>query len=375
MKSKLFLAAIAVAMMFASCNNEEVPVIDPGKGALAVKIVTPGTANRATQAPTTGAVYADVDPAGNHRIFFVDAGDNVIRSIALDPTQAIDGEGQVISDVVASWRVYVVLNAPTSVNTLTTLTAIKAAGGAVTGLTSLEANGFVPMSNHTDAASMVPNTGGTAGTPAGDADYQAVIEVSPAISRLEVTQISTGVFYNTATLVYTRIVSFDVNGVYVDGYSPNYTFAGAGSGTLAEMDQTFANTGLGDNGPWSSNATPAVTPTPAGTVWAYNLAAGAAPRLIIPVTNVVTQTSLDNAAWSASSAPDTSVRYLTVTWATNAAGTNALSTFSRANVYQVANIMFSADKLHSTPNPIIADTRVEVTVRQWTLNPTWAVVQ
>jgi hypothetical protein len=365
---KLFLMATAVAMIFSACTKEGGPKTAPSEGNLKVSITAP--ASRAIQAPGTAAEAA-VNPAGNNFIFLVDGNGNVMLSEPLVTATAIDGTGQIITGVTSSWLVYVVLNAAdASVGTLTTLAAVKAAGATVASVQTLAPTGFVPMSNTGDAVSMVPTA-----DPLTSPHFESEINVAPVLTRLELGSITGGTWTDPAEANNrVRIDGFDVTGVYVDNYYQNFTYGGVSVAPMFQMNQTFVTTGIGDGGPWTAASTPPVVNNGA-QVWAYNLAPGAAPHLVIRVTNVATSSTINGGTDWVNGGVSDAVRFLTVSFASDPAGNTPIVNFARGSIYQVAGITFYSDNLHTSPNPLEVDLSVEVTVLPWTLTPTYGVVQ
>ncbi|MDR0334124.1 MAG: hypothetical protein LBI15_11780 [Dysgonamonadaceae bacterium] len=382
MKTKFFMAILAVAMIFSACNTEN--EIDNGEKSLTIRVSK--VESRAIQAPTNpGAVHGDniATAITTGTIFLIAPNGSVTQRVALNlsgGSNDANGTGQVINNVPSNTRVFIVGNVPAAANTqlqaATTWTAIQTVVTAVTDITGLMYTD-APLAN----ASGVPNSPLPAGT-----DLVAEVGISPVYARLELFNVTGGDFvYNTTNA--TRITNFNVVGIYVDEYLPNFNYIGGGTGVMNEINQdriadpaySGSWTGLNDvtDGPWAGVGSTTVRPVAApasGNVWAYNLAAGARSRLVIAVRDItysVTSnygTDGSTATWTAgsNSLNDGVIRYLTI-GSYNGAGNNP---FTRAIVYRIAPgaLTFNTNQVHDDPNPITSNLTVTIDLLPWTVN-------
>jgi hypothetical protein len=378
MKTKFFMAILAVAMIFSACNTES--ELDNGEKTLFVKISN--AESRALQLPTAPDVNNEIATAiTSGTIFLIAPSGSVTQRVPLNlgnGTGDANGTGQVINNVPANTRVFIVGNVPAAANTqlqaAATWTAIQAVVTDVTTVTGLTYT-TAPLAN----ASAVPNSP----LPAGS-NLEITVGISPVYARLELFNVTGGDFvYNTTNA--TRITNFNVVGIYVDEYLPNFNYIGGGTGTLNEINQdliadpayTGSWTGLNDvtGGPWAGIGSVTVPPVAApagGNVWAYNLAAGTRSRLIIAVRDIqysVTSNYTDvTPTWTAGgdNFNDGVIRYLTIGGYTGA-GNNP---FSRAIVYRIANggLVFNTNHIHDEPNPITSNLTVTIDLLPWTVN-------
>ena len=356
---KFLYAAMAATVLFASCAKE-----DNGNGGskdeaqLTIKLSgvvqsAPGT--RAVEGQ--GSTAVGTIQLQNGHIFVIDALGVVIENEALNVGQATTGGGQIMTNPVPSdSRVYIIGNIPAgdaaTIPTLGTFGAIQTAVSAISSQTNYRQ---AALANSDGApAAITVNAGGTT------ADVN--VSIKPLISRMELVQVKGKA----------NIKSFDVTGVYVDSYHPNFTYVGGFNGTMHSQgsSKTFTQIladGMGDTGTWT--ATDAATSgifiadpqTGAnGDVWAYQVASGALPRFIIELDNI----SYEDA--SSAVVTLTGKHYLTVQSYT---GLGSL-TFERGKIYRIGatnGIEFDEDDLGTTPNPTDLQLTVEVSIDEWDL--------
>ncbi|MCL2561381.1 MAG: hypothetical protein FWE10_03545 [Rikenellaceae bacterium] len=362
---KILLLTAAAVFAFASCTKENKQTED-GPKTLTVKIGNAET--RAVQAPGT-AIPATLSSG---IIFLIDPSGNVIgSSITLNVGQATT-TGQVINNVSSSARVYILGNVVagdvSAVSALTTWSAIQAYASDIAAYqTTL----------YTAAA-----LGNQAGVPAGitvtsTTEANVSINLTPLHARLELFGVTSALYTDPGnSLNQTQITNFDVIGVYVDSYYPNFTYGGGGSGTLFQINQAAPSGGIGDTGTWPAVGTPpTMTTGPNPSIWGYNVAAGSLPRLVIALTTIEYEVSTDGGStWTpGTDITSTGTYYLTVGGYSNA----GLTSFERGNIYQItaANMTFSTDNLHTTPNPTEIDLTITVTVLPWVLVNTLPILE
>lgn len=343
---KILFAALAATVFLASCSQDD-DKVNAGKGEetqLTVKIT--GTAkSRAVEIP--GVEMAGTIKLNGGHIFIIDGVGNIDASlsVALNTTTAT-GAGQVINAVPSGSRVYIIGNLPAGFNpaAYTTFASLKAATAAITGQTDYKETALANADGQPMAITI--GTGNTA---------TASIALKPLISRLELVQVKG----KSADDAIGTITGFDVVGVYVDDYYPNFTFDGNCAGTMFSQGSSNVFTGYesfyADTGTWSASS---LVATPAGTdIWAYQVASQSLPRLIVELDNVV----YDDL--SSVSQTLTDKYYLTVS-TYNGGG---LTKFERGKIYKISSLDFGPADLDLTPNPSNVQLTVNVTVTEWVI--------
>jgi hypothetical protein len=375
MKSKFFMAAIAVAMIFASCSNEDKPeidVVDNTEVYLTIKIAG-ATESRAIEAP--GSSNPGTIQLQTGHIFVLSAADNVIQQVPLN-VAAATGAGQVLgTKVAASSTVFVVGNVPAGVaETWTTLAQIR---NAVQAIQTQDQYQRAALANVASTPAVIGNVTGTGDNKTAT----ATVNINPVISRIELSQIR--------AKETSKITKFTVTGVFVDDYHPEFTWGGSFAGTMFEhgvgqIRPTDGYLGLArmhDRGTWIGDIEHPTRPLAAfpaavggeSRFWAYNVAAGALPRLIIRLEGIeFTEDDVDDEGNPIiyTLKPNTDqegVYYLTIT------GYTGVNTFKRGVIYRIggedgdvnAGIIFDEDDLTVHPNPDVVTLTVEVKINQW----------
>ncbi|MDR2890816.1 MAG: hypothetical protein LBV18_04350 [Alistipes sp.] len=348
---KLVLIAAAAAAVLASCtngNNENVPT-NTGETPLVIKLSGVKPAEVATRAEQAAGVTGLLQMNDGH-IFVINAATGVV--IAEEPIVVADatGSGHILGGaspkvVPSNALVYVLANIPSDIApaTLTTWAAIQAAASALANNT-----------DYTDAM-MANSTGvGSTITPGADKTGSVSIALSPLYSRLELHNVKGS----------GNIVSYDVTGVFVDDYYPEFTMVGAGAGTLFEQGISTTFTGIGDTGSWSSASL--VAAPAASNVWAYHVPAEGLPRLIVRMENVVYDKDPSSAV---NLETITGVRYITI-----ANYQPELIEFERGKIYRIgavagSELKFDEDDLTLVPGAVtdIEELTVTATVEDWVL--------
>lgn len=378
MKTIFFMTALAVAMLFSACSKEE---IDDGTRTLTVKVEA--ASSRAIQAPgTTAAITLSTGV-----IFLIAPDGSVDIATAIVPAE-VQGAGQIFTGVPSSSRVFIVGNPTIAAQTeLLAATSFAAIQAITTDALSYQSTLFsaVALSN-------------ADGNPAGisitsPATATVNVSISPVIARLELAGVTGGIYVEmnagTPTGNQTRITGFDVIGVFLDSYFPNFTYVGGGQGTLVEINQTqVANPalvptwpGIQDRSTWTASGTPLVVTPGTGQVWAYNVPATQLSRLVIAVDNVTYEASTDGGTgW----APGTSGNYAGIQYITvgglnvTLGGNTALATqLDRGVIYQIpaSGLVFNTSNLHPNPNPVDVDLTVNVTIQNWILAPSETILE
>ena len=348
----LALAAIA-GLGFAGCVNDggSRQSDTTGEAMLVVKLSdgTPRKVVRSIEdAAVQGALTLDLP---NSEIFIIDANGNVKKHVQLE-SNATNGVGQVIGNVTLDSKVYVVANMPateyTRISTLGTLAEIKKASSLI----SLQ-QGVVPVAINDGG-----NAVGVTVDPSDATKATADLTLVPAIARLEVGAIQCG---SDAT---GQITEFTVTGIYVDKYYNKFTYSGNGEGEVVLQNVAeLATWGLKDDAGWE--AVSGVAKPADGKVWAYNVAAGNCPLIIVRLSGI---------KWIPAGLTERDLAgdyYLTVTGYKNA------RTFVAGQVYRVGKLnqagdasdfVFTPRHLGATPNESEVDLTLTVHNIGWTLN-------
>ncbi len=148
------------------------------------------------------------------------------------------------------------------------------------------------------------------------------------------------------------MLEYEVTGVFVDDYFPEFNYVGGGVGTIFSQGDDTTFTGIGDTGSWTADASGVAVAGPAGEVWAYNLAAGSVPRLIVRVVEAGGET-----------------KFITVT------GYTGVTSFKPGYIYRINNIEFTGENLTEEPNQEDVSLSVKVSITEWKLEEPDAILQ
>lgn len=349
MKKILFVAAIAATTLFASCAKDgATTTVSQETTKLTVKISGVAT-TRAVEAPGVAEQLKLVPGAGDvcGHIYVLNPLGNVLFSVPMIEDDVTSPTGQEITDECpADASVYILGNIPADVNaaSLTTLTAIRNAFSAISTQTDYTA---VAMANSTGEPVKI--------TVVEKGKAEAKISLSPLVSRMELAQIQAADYVDGSNTY--SIVSYKVEGVYIDSYYSQFTMTGAPKGTTYEQYIKTDFTGVtGDipSTPLNGAGTTAVVPE-AGKVWAHQVVSGGLPRFIVHLSDVKYQINDGNV--------DTAEEDLYIT----IAGYKDITEFERGKIYKVGNLSFTYYDLFDTPNPDNLTLTVYVTVEDWVL--------
>ena len=342
MKKTCLLAALA-AMALTSCMK------DGGKGdpaRLTIKLA--GVVSSETRAVDGPALTAKgTITLTNGHIFIIDTGGAVTDNEPLNVTQASNGGQTFPREVPVNSRVFILGNIPsadqTAVAALTSLTAINAFPSDIASQSNYKK---VVLSNSNGAPADITVSGATA---------TAEVSIKPVIARVELESIKST----------TDITAFTVEGVYLDGYYPSFTYGGSRDGAKFTQGSSTTFTGIGDRGPWTATGTsPDLTAKPTDNAatadvvedrWAHNVAADALPMFIIHLTGVG-----NNASPSVTTSGD---QYLTMS-KYNGLGAG-VTTFERGKIYRLSDLTFSTENLDVKPNASGLTLTATVEIDEW----------
>lgn len=399
MKKNLLMMIAVLAMVFASCNNDEqnenIPAGKPAQLSVKLAGVVKAPSSRAIEAPgKTAAGTIQLMPAGSGltgQIYVINSTGVVTYHEALNVSQALvdNGPGQILTrDVPSDSRVYIIGNIPagnTSLSTevvdgTTTLAQIQAKSDLLTTLipqtvggSQLQSYQTVVLANSDGAAKQITLNGNPLDNDRTTVEATVSIELNPLVSRIELGKVTGD----------KNILGFKVAGVYVDDWYPSFTYGGSfagtmfsqGQNTLESADATYKANTLGNAGEWAAvsvdptdlETNPFIATPGAGNVWAYNVAAGSLSRPIVLLKDVSYPADTDGNGTIEDGETYTETRtlYLTVT-SYNGIENNV---FKRGAIYSIGGlangIVFGPTNTGLTPNPANVSLQVSVTIKEW----------
>ncbi len=340
------LAAL-VGAGFAGCSKDKKNDGPVGTATLVVKLNETVLARSLDDAATRGPLALDLPTS---EIFIVDVNGNIPGHFPLTAA-ASDGTGQVVGEVPLTSRVYVVANIPTAdytrISTISTLASLKSA----TSLISLQQNRVPVAANQHGLEVSISRD------PGDPSRATAELNISPVISRLELGGIQGG------TDSRGSITGFTVSGIYIDHFFDKFNYSGGGTDEVI-----FENIGdlptwpLRDEGEWESVDN--VAQPDNNKVWAYNVAAGGLPLVIVKLTDIT---------WIPTGGTEQDYPgeyYVTVTGYANT------TVFRPGQVYRIGNIdqdtgnsdfVFTPEHLGAEPHEESAELEIIVNNIGWTL--------
>lgn len=339
------MSLAAATMIFASCSKDEEGInIGVKETQLSIKLAGVITTKAVEEPGVTGEGTIKLN---NGYIFVLDPSGSVVHKEALDVDAAQAGGQRLANKVPLTSSVYIIGNMPDGFNAsgLSSLSAIRAAESEITTQRDYK---MAALANHDGQPQSVQiEYDGTA---------TATVTIKPLISRIELGKIKGK----------SNILSFKVTGVYVDSYKPYFTYGGTGGEEQFEQNQSIFYNGINfykDEGEWTADGTPMVAMPADGTVWAYNVAAGGLPRLIIRLTGITYEKSGQTVDMS------NNTYFLTIT------GYQGMSTsaFERGKIYRIGGsangedngITFDDEDLSDTPNQKDVNLTVRVKISEW----------
>lgn len=354
MKRILFIAT-AVALIFSACTKEggnnqapsklnvliQIPNVKPATRSIGDSGVTP-----AIQIPITGGHIFVITPQGN-----------IENDVALDVALATS-TGQVLAAVPSDSRIYVLGNVPADVDVSTLMTLDQLLNAS---------SDIFAQDDYT-----VPALGNVNGNPVGititsDTTGEVKVVIAPLYSRIELAQVTGGTNAEGGV-----VTAFNVTGVWVDAWHPEFTMGGLNAGTIYNqfISTVFTPNTMGDEGTWAAtDVAGTLTAVPeANKVWYHHVPAGGLPRLIIRVDGIKYQPTTGDEVDLSGDDP----YYITVRSYTD--GGTPLTQFKAGHIYKVggaAGISFKApDNIHVVPNPADIELTLTVEVQDWVIvNP------
>lgn len=359
------LAVAATALSLSACNKDSGEKTNEGKVGLSIMLGGNSGNMRSIEAPGVNQTVATVGEREQDLYAYVYVVGSTGEATVYDliPSEAQSSEGQFIGEVNLNSTVYVVANVPAAQKdvfaALSTLRDVKA---AETLITTQRDYTHVGLSNRDGVEKVITDDDG-------DGEALVLVNLSPVISRLELVSVrGVKVENEDSPNDGKEITSFDVEGVYVDKFYRSFNWAGQGINIyqmgVAPNYTEVLDWGMGDEVSTRSGVNATAAPA-SGNVWAYNVASGGLPMLIVKVKNVLIDNSTATEVTLASGAKVTAYTqtfYLTVTGYTGMSET----TFQRGKIYRVGGLDFNMDDLaHLTPNPTDVNLKVQIEVDPW----------
>ncbi len=351
MKATQFFAAAAIAALaLAGCSTNE-PAENPGAPkTVTVKVVTSGIARAADK---TTVPYGYKTPVNDVTLYFLDGNDRVVSSVGY-LTGAEITNGKTFTGISASAvKVYVVANTTNSANGTPLFPGLTGVSlnQPKSVIETMAAAVGTQMNNSDMGIDNVVLSGENSFIPVGATDYTASVTLTPAVCRFEVTSITA----NQSGV--DKVTAFDLSGIYLNTYYSQFTIGGgfvAGSyyglsnteAELAGVDDVMKDVNLGKTGA----LTYSTSATDAARVWAYMMAVGNTPPMIV--------FKLDNVEVNGmGTLPST--KYVTVKNFKDS-GTGQLISPKRGEVYVIRDVAFTPNDI--TDNPHDEDISITVTV-------------
>lgn len=373
---KISILAIAAVMSLglASCSKE---AAQPNDGGVAGKTadVTISLSQGKSRATNPAGAQDDEVVITSASVFIGDA--SSVTKYDFDATE-LAAEAKTIEDVTVGKSVFVVAN------------ATKADGSAITtfptdNLANVKAFAYNISAMASKLHTAVALSGSAAGTVTEDAATPGVatpmdVDLTPVVARLALKEVKA---VNPAgTPGNMTITSFTVKGVYLTGFYNKFKFDGThGAATdlydfVTEADGTIlpavstAMSGYGamDEGTWAHSSL-AATPSAANS-WAYNIAGGSLPKLVIAVTGVNFSTAptsmnpITIGGEQVTAQPTGATFYLTVSNYTFPEDAT-MSNFEAGNIFKISSLEFTSEDLGISPSTASVDLTVNVDVVPW----------
>lgn len=342
-----FLVVGLVAATVFGCAKSDDNNSNGADKQVTVKIKTTAVGTRAGDKTTVP--FGAVSTVNDVTVFFLDGNDRVVSSQGtMTPSEITTGKTFTGVNP-ATTKVYIVANTNNAGSPLFPGLASIGINQTKADIEALSAIAGTQMGASAMGIDNVVLSGEAALTAINATDYTAHVPVTPAVCRFEVTSI-TGI---------NDITAFDLEGIYLNTYYPQFTIGGGSAGTyyglsVAEADLVnvaayMKDTALAMTGSLSYKH---ADPT---KVWAYAVPAGnTSPRIILRLDNV--------AIGGIGSLPST--QYITVkNFTDHLTGDPVI--IKRGEVYVVRDIQFEGDDLTDLPNQDDINVTVTVEVKGW----------
>jgi hypothetical protein len=345
MKTKwtMVLAAVA-ALGLAGCAKENGGQPEVAKTDLTIKINSQQVKMRGIG---DGVANGYKTPLADGKVLIFND-NNLVTSETLDVALA-QGAGQVIENVPATAKVYVVGNiaesgAAFSLTGVSTWSDFEDVFAAVN--TQQDASKTV-LANTGNAPKAIENVDPSTGTAS------VTVNISPVVSRIQLGKV-TGKTEDGLT-----DLNFAVTGAYVSNYYSNFTYVGGSQGdapfTAFEDGETHGGLTVYQEETMVT-AIGGVAQT-ASKVWGFNVAAGNVPYLIVKVKLL--------AAYTIGETNYTAGKELFLTVGGYKDQSDAtIAAFDPGTIYNIANLSFNAGQLTEEPVENVALT-LTVTVDEW----------
>ncbi len=348
-----------ILLSFVSCaigGNDTKVVITDKSVDLIVRLDGVGS-TRTRAVESQGSTSANTIVLENGHIFVVAPDDTIIRHYPLNVKEACSAGGQLLGDgtdahrVSTDVRIFILGNLPAGMVGSDLIDTDPSLGDIIKYPASISTQSdykkaVLSNSNGLPAAISARDIDGTTAS--------VTVSLKPVISRLELVSLQGS----------TEMTSFTVTGVFLDSYYPSFTFGAGYSGDRVDQGRNpiLPATTTGDRGTWPAErrasglyaASPS-DPTGTKSVWAYNVAAGSTPRLLVRLSDIKYEfvgTAHDLTGQT---------RFLTVVNYTGLSN----PAFERGRIYRIEALDFDWRKLSETPNPPGYNLSVSVEVEEW----------
>lgn len=384
---KLCVSLMAlVSLLCVSCSND--PEI-PEKNDNGIDVTLSITTNPLTKALDNSQVGATalIDKDKEFIVYFMNGtstDSKVVASYQLTDAQITTiqstnaGTGVTFTNLDPSVKsVYVVANVSTLPATApeTTLTAINATVQNIYDQQTADAKSVV-LANTSKTVVSIGSSTETATN--GNAKYNASIELTPIVSRIQIASITKDA----------SITSFNLAGIYIDNFYQNMSIGGALTSIIKATAGNVADFKLSAEGsvtPYKINGqlfdeivSPETTLSlaPSGKVYGYQIFPtkgtdendlSKVPYIILKLTNVKKSTTATR------DISESETYYIAVkAYKTTDATPATITEFLPGQIYTIANIPVSEKNIVTDPTQSLINVTVNVTVAKWTdkaLNP------
>jgi hypothetical protein len=377
-------AALLLAVSIAGCSRENETAGEDQT--VYLRVLATGT--RAVATPVTGKTTLTTG-----HVFFTSGSGVITKTLEIGSTAYADANSTTVTTtqldagvpILAvpgnTSKVHVFGNVPSTVLT------IPVVGESITTLLEAAIDVTTQHATNGDVSKVTLLGSGDIRATATPGQFTADVDVFPVAGRLEIGKITGN---------STEIASFTVKGIYINNYyhslgidgtvldEDDLKNNGSASATYAPSVSTPAPYPTDDNGVYfdatlSSNSNDGVVTPGTGQAWAYNLlapknpAARYFPHVVIELTSITFK-----AGYTAPDAYKSGSWYLTIkeVYKTNVTtpGETDYLTFTKGNIYQIADVPFSLGQLAATPEPGDKQVTVKVTVKAWEAVPVKPVI-
>lgn len=342
MKKKSFLAVALAAVMFASCSNEEVAVIDTNVGDASLVVTLPGAVTADTRAVEDPIVAGTIVPNYTNAIVYLkDEGGNAVGYKLTE--EELTAKKKVINKITKPYEVLVVVNSGT---------IALPEGDIMSAALTTKLNSLAIADQNTGGAQDVTLMGSTKEiSSAGDKKLAATVPLKSLVSRFEIGTVIAGEGLENITL----------KAVYINYFYNTYE-------RIAGSAQTFTQDSWKDpyTPAWATDSGSTEVTAAESKCYAYQVFAGdMVPHIIFKVSGEVSN------GYKLSTGETGAFENMYVTIKSF---TPALTAIEANKIYKVGlgagagtgGIEIPVDKITPKPELNEFDLTVNVTVASWT---------